>query len=139
SFQRSHSLRISLVSGDTATRELADVVETIRHVRRFALVEDNDAPRSHVEKRAVMRREENGDTGCVDVLEQTQNIDRQLWIEITGWFVGEQQRGLTDDGARDGDALLFTAGQHASRFRPAPAQTDALECFAHALSHDALR
>jgi len=32
-----------------------------------------------------------------------------LGIEIAGWFVGKNNRGTIDEGAGDGDALLFAA------------------------------
>ena len=47
----------------------------------------------------------------VQPLQQRQHLARRLRVEVAGRLVGEQQRRIGDDGARDRDALLLPAGQ----------------------------
>src|SRR5687767_7945329 len=48
-------------------------------------------------------------------------------IEVAGGFVGEKNFGAIDEGARDGDALLFAAGKLGGIVREAFAQAHALQ------------
>ncbi len=50
-----------------------------------------------------------------------------LLIKVTGGFVAEQDVRAAGEGARDGDALLFTAGQLVRVMPGARGQTDLLE------------
>ena len=47
----------------------------------------------------------------VQPLQQSQDLLARLGVEIAGRLVGEQQRRVGDDGARDRDALLLAAGE----------------------------
>lgn len=47
----------------------------------------------------------------VEAGEQPQHLSGALAVEASGGFVGEQQTGGVDQGAGEGDALLFAAGQ----------------------------
>ena len=46
-----------------------------------------------------------------DLLEQVGYLPGRLLVEVPRRFVGDQDRGLADDGAGDGDALLLAAGE----------------------------
>src|ERR1019366_8245849 len=113
--------------------------DPLRYVDRLAIVEDDDAPRAHLEERAVMGREDDRRPALVDLLEEAEHVDRELGIEVAGWFVGQDERGLPDDRARDRDALLLAARQDARR-RVAPSgQPHALERLADARSNEPRR
>ena len=47
----------------------------------------------------------------VQPLQQRQHLGRRFRVEVAGRLVGEQQRRVGDDGARDRDALLLSARQ----------------------------
>jgi hypothetical protein len=47
----------------------------------------------------------------MQLAEERQDLDRRLAIEISSWFVGEQNRRVVQDRARNRDALPLTAGQ----------------------------
>jgi len=51
-------------------------------------------------------------------------------IEIAGGLVGEKNFGAIDEGAGDGDALLFAAGEFCGAMAKAMGEADALEGFA---------
>ena len=113
--------------------------DAVRDVDGLALVEHDDAAGAHLEQRAVVRREEHGRPGLVDLLEEAEDVDRELRVEVAGGLVGEDERRLADDGARDGDALLLAAGEDARRILAAPREPDALERLADARADEALR
>ena len=75
----------------------------------------------------------------VDLLEEAEDVDRELRIEVAGGLVGEDERRLADDRARDGHALLLAAGEHARGIAAAPGEADALERLADARADEALR
>ncbi len=54
---------------------------------------------------------DDGVAGLVQAREQGHDLDAGLRIEVTGRFVGEQDRRIVDERAGDGDALPLTAGQ----------------------------
>ncbi len=86
-----------------------------------------------------MRREQHRRAGLMDFLEEPEDVDRELRIEVACRLVREEKRGLADDRARDGDALLLAAAEHACRIAPAPTQADAIERFADARTNEPLR
>ena len=86
-----------------------------------------------------MGREEHRRARLVDVLEEPEDVDRELRIEVPGRLVGEEDRGLTDDRARDRDALLLAAGEDAGAVFPATAEADPLERLADACTDEARR
>jgi hypothetical protein len=55
----------------------------------------------------------------VDLFEESEDVERELGVQVARRFVGKDERGLPNDGARDGDALLLTSRQHARRVSPA--------------------
>jgi hypothetical protein len=54
-------------------------------------------------------------------------------VERAGGFVGEEEFGLVDEGAHDGDALAFAAGELAGSVFKSRAEGDAIEEFAGAV------
>src|SRR5450755_1509654 len=84
-------------SGDAPADQFRFVVQAVGHVGRLAFVEHDHAPGSHVEERAVVRREQDGHAGLVDVLEQAEDVDRKLRVEVARRFVRQKQRRLADD------------------------------------------
>ena len=104
----------------------------MRDVDGLALVEHDDAARAHLEQRAVVRREEHRGPALVDLLEEAEDVDRELRVEVAGGLVGEDERRLADDRARDRDALLLAARQDGRGVLAAPREPDALERLADA-------
>ena len=47
----------------------------------------------------------------VELLQQTQDSFRGLPVEIARWLIAQEQRWVRNDGARDGDTLLLSAGK----------------------------
>lgn len=58
-----------------------------------------------------MGDQHDGLSALVEAGEQPQHLPGALAVEAAGGFVGEQQAGGVDQGAGQGDALLFAAGQ----------------------------
>ena len=52
-----------------------------------------------------------GDAGVVDAFEEFHDFVAGVWVEVSGGFVGEEYLGSVDEGAGDGDALLFSSGK----------------------------
>jgi hypothetical protein len=59
----------------------------------------------------VVRGHEHRGARAVDAVEQLHDPDARLGIEVAGRLVGQQQRWVMDEGARDRDALLLAAGE----------------------------
>src|SRR5690349_19759223 len=106
--------------------------ETVRHIDGAPIVEHDDAMRTKLEQRSVMRRKKDRRPRLMDFFEESEDIDRELWIEVAGRLVGQDERGLADDGARDGDPLLLAPRQAAHLVGAAPGQSNALEHLADA-------
>ena len=51
---------------------------------------------------------------ALQIREQVDDVGLAIFVEIAGWFVGEQQRRRIDQRARDNDTSLLAAG-HAAR------------------------
>src|SRR5580692_4408715 len=113
--------------------------QPLRHVDRLAFVQDDDSPRPHLQERAVARREENRGAALIYFFEEAEHVERELGVEIAGWFIGQDQRRLPDDCARDRDALLLTTGQHGCLVFTAAAETDALQRLPHPRPDEAQR
>src|SRR5690606_14787434 len=59
--------------------------------------------------------------------EHFEDLERQAWIEVPRGLVGEQDRGIARERARDGDALLLTARQTPRRSTNLGIELDPLE------------
>src|SRR4051812_42720442 len=69
----------------------------------------------------------------VQRLQQVEDLVAGLAIQVTRGLVAQQQRGISDDGARDADALLLAAGQFLGLVLHPIAETHELERGVHAL------
>ena len=58
---------------------------------------------------AVVRGDQHGGPAGVDLAQQVHDLEREIRIEIAGRLVGETQRRIVDERARDRDALLLAA------------------------------
>src|ERR1035438_3159704 len=75
----------------------------------------HDAPRIEmVDEVHVVGRDHDSHADVVESLEQAHDLEREFGVQIAGRFIGDQQRRLRDDRARDADALLF-AGRELER------------------------
>src|SRR5688572_13781596 len=99
----------------------------VRDVRGASLVEHDQAARANVEQGTIVSGEQHRHATRVDVVEQPQNVERELRIEVAGGFVREQQRRFAHERARDRDALLLAAGKPAGGLFAAAVQADSLE------------
>ena len=59
-----------------------------------------------------------------DAEEEIHDLDARTFVEITGRFVGQDDRRTVDQGAGDGDALAFAAGKLRRQVFEARAETD---------------
>src|SRR5947207_3761310 len=57
-----------------------------------------------------------------------QNLFAGTRVEVSGWFVRQNQVRIRDDRARDRDALFLTAGQLPRLMMHAVFQTDQVKC-----------
>src|SRR6185436_14160344 len=78
----------------------------------------------------LVRHDDDRLSVSVQLVEQGEDLDARLRIEITGRLVGEQDRRIRDERARDRDPLALTARELVRQVIRAVGETDALE---HAL------
>ena len=64
-----------------------------------------------VDHRLVVGGDDHRRPGAVDAVEQLHDPDRGLGVEVAGRLVGQQQRRVVDERARDRHALLLAAGE----------------------------
>ena len=75
------------------------------------LRELDHAPAHAVDHGRVVRGDDHGRPREVDAVQQLHDPDRGLGIEVAGRLVGQQQRRVVDERARDRHALLLAAGE----------------------------
>ena len=90
-----------------------------------AVDETDDAPGEGSHVGFVCHHDDRDALVTVEAGQQVHDLPAGLGVEIAGRLVGQQDGGLGDDGARDGDALLLAAGQLARRVIFAASQPDA--------------
>ena len=90
------------------------------------------------DQRVIVRCEQDGRAGSVNLFEQGQNVDRQVRIEVSRRLVGKDQRRLGNDRARDGDSLLLPSRKAARSLFAATRETYALERLGHPRPYQAL-
>ena len=56
-----------------------------------------------------MRGHQNGHTECVDLPEQVHDTSSGPLVEVSSGLVGQKEKRLAREGARNGDALLLTS------------------------------
>ena len=67
------------------------------------------------------------DATLVDVFEEAENVDGKLRVEIAGGFVGQHQRGFSNDRASNGHSLLLATGQGTRKVGATTPKPNALE------------
>ena len=72
----------------------------------------------------LVRDEDDRVAGLVEPLEQRHDFDAGLRVEVAGRLVGEQDRRVVDERARDRDALALAARQLVGPVRHALAELD---------------
>ena len=71
--------------------------------------------------------EHDGVAFGVEVVEEGHDLVAGLGVEVSGGLVGEDDGGLVDQGAGDGDALALTAGELVGLVHHAGAEVDGFE------------
>ena len=85
-----------------------------------AIAHDQVAPRVAGDVQLVGHHHD-GDPLVVEFLKHPHDLDAGLAVEVAGWLVGQQQGGLVDQRAGDGDPLLLAARKLAGMMvAPAP-------------------
>ena len=80
------------------------------YVKEYAVFQTETA-RGAPGGRRVVRDEDDGVAALVQAVEQREYIGGGDRVEARSRLVREQHAGARDNGARDGDALLLTAGK----------------------------
>ena len=107
--------------------EFGGFEEVARGVHCDVAVREFDAATGVAGNVDIVCDHEDGVAGFVEL---AKNIDDGFFvgfIEIARGLVGEDELGLIDERASDGDALLFTAGEIGGEMREAVGEADALE------------
>src|SRR6187399_846282 len=97
----------STMSGYPQLRNGLFTGQALSNVCHPSFVQDDDATGANVEQRTVVGGKQHRHSRLVHFFEQTQDVDGELWVEISGWFVGQHQRRLRNDGSGHRDTLLF--------------------------------
>ena len=106
-----------------------------RHVLDDAAAfEPHAAHREMLEQIDVVARDQHRDADFVEAAEDLHHFQRQVRIEVAGRLVGDEDRRLAHDRARDADALLLAGRQLQRHALLAPEQADLIERRAHALA-----
>lgn len=85
-----------------------------------------------------MRGNDDGGAKLVQFHKQFHQLGSDVVVDVAGRFVGQQQFRPVDDRARNGDSLLFAAGQGRRCVQNMPVKLDPLQQFFHAFAHLAL-
>jgi len=84
-------------------------IDSIRHNLTVANLQNPVCDRCSLE---VVRDHEDGLAELfIGAAEHGQDSVGILGIQVAGWFVGQDDSGAGDEGAGDGNALLFAAGE----------------------------
>ena len=75
----------------------------------------------------LVRDHHDGHAAVVERLEGLHDFDARAAVEVAGWLVGEEQRGLIDERTGDGHALLLAAGELVRMMAGPSAQPDGFE------------
>ena len=94
---------------DFAVRQkCAAVIELVRLHQSVAETDDALGVERHV---VFVCDDDDGLAGVAQLFEDRQDLDAGLGVQITGWFVGQDEVRVVDQAARDGNSLLLTTGQ----------------------------
>src|SRR5690606_18006176 len=75
-----------------------------------APVAEHDRPVGILRHLRPVRDDDHRDAFLVEIAEELHDLRSGLCIERAGRLVGQQDLGIVDERARDGDALLLTTG-----------------------------
>jgi hypothetical protein len=78
---------------------------------QLSVVEFHHAVTQDLQGGAIVTGDQNGDAARGRVRQQAQHAGRDGYVEGGGGLVGDQQPGLGDESAQDGDALALPSGQ----------------------------
>jgi hypothetical protein len=100
----------------SSLRDLRDELRVCVVKRRGSLLDLAVADGDGTVRRAcgdlgLVRDEDDGVAGVVQPLEERHDLDAGLRVEVAGRLVGQQDRRVVDQRARDGDALALAARQ----------------------------
>ena len=74
-----------------------------------------------------MTGDEHRHADFVEASKDVHHFDRKVRVQIAGGFIGDEDRRLADDGARNPDPLLFACGQFDRQTLFAAEQPDLIE------------
>ena len=104
-----------------------------RRGEELAVAHDGEAVGEGFGERAFVRDHDDGHAELrLEFAEKREDGFAGGGIEIAGGLVGEKNFGAIDEGAGDGDALLFATGEFRGPMAEAMRQANALEGFADA-------
>ncbi len=115
--------------GFAVRAELGSFEEIASRVHRDVAVSEFDATACVAGDVHVMGDHEDGVAGFVELAE---NVDDDFFVclvEVAGGLVSENEFGLIDERASDGDTLLFTTGKICGEMLEAITEADPLEGF----------
>lgn len=104
--------------GATANHTVFDIQNTVEDVERAVVVRDDD------------------DTGAAlvgDLCKEFHDLPAKPAVERGSGFIGEDEAGLIGQGAGDGNALLFAAGESFGEILSARADAEVIEQLVRAL------
>src|ERR671916_1304534 len=89
-----------------------------------AIFEGDDPLAHHVHHLLVVGRHHNGGADAVDAVQKLHDANRRVRVEVAGRLVGDEYLRLRDEGPRDRDALLLSAGELVRELVHLAAQTN---------------
>jgi hypothetical protein len=92
-----------------------------------AALHGDDALPHRIHDTFIMRRDDDRGPEFVDLLQNLDDFVRIHRVEVTGRLVSDDNIRLVDDGAADGDALLFAAGKLMREMSAFIAKVDEIE------------
>jgi hypothetical protein len=75
----------------------------------LAPIHGDDALPDSIDDALIVRRDDDGGAELVDLLQDLDDLEGVDRVEVAGRLVGDDELGLIDDRAADGDALLLAA------------------------------
>ena len=91
---------------------LCFTVDTVGVIaNEVAEFEFDDSATHVVDGAGVVGGHDDGGAGAVDLVEEDHDAVSGFGVEVAGGFVGEQHEGSVNEGAGDGNTLLFAAGK----------------------------
>ena len=97
--------------GRCAAHLRGGILRFVRHVADEPAVAERQKPRRERRDVLLVRDDDHRDAAAVQLLQQRHDLEARRGVERAGRLVGENQLGVVDQRARDGDALLLAAGE----------------------------